>query len=406
MNRTAQLGDRAWNTPGSFTTCVSPNNAITVNQISITGPKSQPIVPDPNRCTANRPMRIASDSGTTRWVSAVEATDTPPTAPSTEIAGVMIPSPKNNAAPKIPSDHQDRSVGDSVALQQRGERHDPAVSAVVGPHDEPGVLDRDDDHQSPEDERRGPEHVQCGDHARGVVVGEDRLLGVEGARADVAIDDPEGAEGQDRLAGVGDDVAVDVLEGLEPPAGLLRLLLVGALRRRPVAKLVRGLVERPLLGAVAAANAVAGPNGNLTLGGLVGRLVVGALMRRVAHVRGPGAPGEHARHAGSEPRAGRAQFSPLSVAVFPESVFTESVWLGSVSACALHAPRARMRPMDVVSILLGVLMFAILIALDLRDRRDMTLVVASIGGADLFGLIVSLLVCIYLLYALLRGEKF
>ncbi|MFZ0376634.1 MAG: K(+)-transporting ATPase subunit F [Solirubrobacteraceae bacterium] len=36
----------------------------------------------------------------------------------------------------------------------------------------------------------------------------------------------------------------------------------------------------------------------------------------------------------------------------------------------------------------------------------MTLVVASIGGADLFGLIVSVLVCIYLLYALLRGEKF
>ena len=32
--------------------------------------------------------------------------------------------------------------------------------------------------------------------------------------------------------------------------------------------------------------------------------------------------------------------------------------------------------------------------------------VASIGAADLFGLIVSVLVCIYLLYALLRGEKF
>jgi K+-transporting ATPase KdpF subunit len=28
------------------------------------------------------------------------------------------------------------------------------------------------------------------------------------------------------------------------------------------------------------------------------------------------------------------------------------------------------------------------------------------SGADLFGLIVSVLVCIYLLYALLRGEKF
>ncbi len=28
------------------------------------------------------------------------------------------------------------------------------------------------------------------------------------------------------------------------------------------------------------------------------------------------------------------------------------------------------------------------------------------SGADLFGLIVSALICIYLLYALLRGEKF
>jgi K+-transporting ATPase KdpF subunit len=28
------------------------------------------------------------------------------------------------------------------------------------------------------------------------------------------------------------------------------------------------------------------------------------------------------------------------------------------------------------------------------------------SGADLFGLIVSAIVCIYLLYALLRGERF
>jgi K+-transporting ATPase KdpF subunit len=30
---------------------------------------------------------------------------------------------------------------------------------------------------------------------------------------------------------------------------------------------------------------------------------------------------------------------------------------------------------------------------------------AALGGADLFGLIVSALVCVYLVYALLRGEK-
>ena len=62
--------------------------------------------------------------------------------------------------------------------------------------------------------------------------------------------------------------------------------------------------------------------------------------------------------------------------------------------------------MDVLAILLGVLMFAVLFALISGDRRDMTLIVASISGADLFGLIASAIVCIYLLYALLRGEKF
>jgi K+-transporting ATPase KdpF subunit len=30
---------------------------------------------------------------------------------------------------------------------------------------------------------------------------------------------------------------------------------------------------------------------------------------------------------------------------------------------------------------------------------------AAITGADIFGLVVSALVCLYLLYALLRGEK-
>jgi K+-transporting ATPase KdpF subunit len=36
----------------------------------------------------------------------------------------------------------------------------------------------------------------------------------------------------------------------------------------------------------------------------------------------------------------------------------------------------------------------------------MTPVLAAMSGADVFGLIVSLIVCAYLLYALLRGERF
>jgi len=35
----------------------------------------------------------------------------------------------------------------------------------------------------------------------------------------------------------------------------------------------------------------------------------------------------------------------------------------------------------------------------------MTLVLASMSGADVFGLIVSVLAIVYLLYALVRGEK-
>ncbi len=34
------------------------------------------------------------------------------------------------------------------------------------------------------------------------------------------------------------------------------------------------------------------------------------------------------------------------------------------------------------------------------------MVIAAISGADLFGIVAAVLVCAYLLYALLRGEKF
>jgi K+-transporting ATPase KdpF subunit len=36
----------------------------------------------------------------------------------------------------------------------------------------------------------------------------------------------------------------------------------------------------------------------------------------------------------------------------------------------------------------------------------MTPALATIGAADGFGLVASVLICLYLLYALLRGERF
>jgi hypothetical protein len=35
-----------------------------------------------------------------------------------------------------------------------------------------------------------------------------------------------------------------------------------------------------------------------------------------------------------------------------------------------------------------------------------TIIFSHMSGADLFGLVASVVVCAYLLYALLRGEKF
>jgi len=50
---------------------------------------------------------------------------------------------------------------------------------------------------------------------RGLAVGvEDDLLGVQGAGAEVAEDDSQGAQGQDRPSGIGDDIALVVGGGL------------------------------------------------------------------------------------------------------------------------------------------------------------------------------------------------
>ena len=82
--------------------------------------------PEPNRWTTNNPSRIATEIGTTRCSRLGVATWMPWTAPSTEIAGVMIPSPKNSAAPKIPS-------VTSTATWATRFRFSSAVSAMIPP---------------------------------------------------------------------------------------------------------------------------------------------------------------------------------------------------------------------------------------------------------------------------------
>ena len=80
-----------------------PKIPMTKNHTIITGPKNRPTVAVPCRCTRNRPVMMTAVSGTTSSARPGSTTLSPSTAESTEMAGVIMLSPKNNAAPRIPS---------------------------------------------------------------------------------------------------------------------------------------------------------------------------------------------------------------------------------------------------------------------------------------------------------------
>ena len=81
----------------------SPPTARITNQIRMIGPNADAMRAVPWLCTANSPIRIArlmiSTNGSNIGVTRLR----PSTAESTEIAGVIIASPKNSAAPAMPS---------------------------------------------------------------------------------------------------------------------------------------------------------------------------------------------------------------------------------------------------------------------------------------------------------------
>ena len=98
------------------------------NHSSITGPNSQPTAPVPNRCAANSATRITSAIGSISPLgfNPGVATFSPSTADVTEIAGVIIPSPKNRPAPSRPS---------VIRIAARGTflREISAASAMIPP---------------------------------------------------------------------------------------------------------------------------------------------------------------------------------------------------------------------------------------------------------------------------------
>src|SRR6266487_1210945 len=81
----------------------TPSTPSTVNQTPMIGPNSRPTAPVPSRCTRNRAMMITTVIGRTRLATDGAETLTPSIADRTEIAGVIMLSPKNSEAPKMPS---------------------------------------------------------------------------------------------------------------------------------------------------------------------------------------------------------------------------------------------------------------------------------------------------------------
>ena len=70
-----------------------PRSASKANQTSITGPNTRPTLPVPCRCARKSPSRIRRVSGSTARVNASDTTESPSTADSTEMAGVITLSP-------------------------------------------------------------------------------------------------------------------------------------------------------------------------------------------------------------------------------------------------------------------------------------------------------------------------
>ena len=71
----------------------TPSTVSVANQTTITGPNILPTRSVPRRWTANRPVRITSVSGMIQAWSRGVTTCMPSMADSTEMAGVMTPSP-------------------------------------------------------------------------------------------------------------------------------------------------------------------------------------------------------------------------------------------------------------------------------------------------------------------------
>ena len=147
--------------------------------------------------------------GSTKGVSAGAATLSPSTAGEDRDRRRDGPVAVEQRGADEPEHQKDRAPRAGLRLarpEQSQHGDDAALATVVGPHDQDGIFDRHHQDQGPQDHRGGADDgggVGQGGIRHGGLDG--FLQGVEGARADVAVDDaecPEGGGGLERGRGM------------------------------------------------------------------------------------------------------------------------------------------------------------------------------------------------------------
>ena len=80
-----------------------PTTANVTNQTAMMGPNRKPTAPLPRLCIENRQTNTTAAIGTTYGVTIGDTMRRPSTALSTDMAGVIMASPKNRDAPASPT---------------------------------------------------------------------------------------------------------------------------------------------------------------------------------------------------------------------------------------------------------------------------------------------------------------
>ena len=97
------------------------------------------------------------------------------------------------------TEHEEKFAAPYDFAHERGERENAAFPAIIRAQNQDQIFDRNDENERPKDEGKHPEDVGLGGR-NGVLAVKAFAQGIERARADVAIDDPEAGETEQKEA--------------------------------------------------------------------------------------------------------------------------------------------------------------------------------------------------------------